>query len=287
MNAIYKKEIKSYFNSMTGYLFVGFFLALISLYHYVYNFANGLANYAYALDGVSIFFIFLVPVITMKSMAEEKKQKTDQLLFTSPVSPVEVILGKYFAMATLLIGVMVLICVQPFVMSKFGPVNLKGAYLSIVAFTLLGLAYLAIGLFISSVSENQIMAAVITFAVILFSCLIDAITNLFGTDAKTAWIVYSVIFILITVVTYILMKNIIVSACVFAVTEVTMAVIYALAPQVLEGSISKVFSWISVQGRLLNAFYGLFSLSDFVYLISVIVLFVFLTIQGAEKRRWS
>lgn len=287
MGAIYSKEIKSYFNNMSGYLFIGFFLAIIGLYHYIYNYVYTYANYAYSLDGVNIFFMVLVPILSMRIMAEENKQKTDQLLLTSPVSVKGIILGKYFAMLSLFLIVMAACCVHPLVMSKFGDVNLPSAYLAIAGFTLMGAAYLAIGLFISSVSESQVFAAVVTFVVILFTCLVDSIVSIFDTDSKTAWIVFAVCLLLLTAVTYAVMRNILVSALFFAVTEITLAVVYLLNSSLLEGSVEKVFGWFSIMSRFKNFYYGVLNLSDPVYYLSLIVLFIFLTVQNVEKRRWN
>lgn len=287
MGAIYRKEIKAYFHSMSGYLFIGFFLAIIGLYHYVYNYAYGLAAYSNTMSAVTLFFIFLVPILSMRIMAEENRQKTDQLLFTSPISVTKVMVGKYLAMLTLLGIVMGSVCLQPAILSQYGNVNFAGAYVSILGIFLLGATYISIGLFVSSVTESQVVAAVVTFVIILFTNLVDAIAGLFGTDAFTAWIVFAVCFIVISAVTYFTMHNAIVTAGVFAVTELTLALIYLIRPVTLEGSIEKVFGWFSVIGRLGSFTAETFSLADTVYYLSVSAVFVFLSIQSVEKRRWN
>lgn len=287
MNAIYSKELRTYFTSLTGYLFIGLFLAIVGLYHFVYTYNYGATQYAYTLDGVTIFFIFLIPLLTMRILAEEKKQKTDQLLYTSPVSIAKVVLGKYLAMLTLLVIVMAIICIQPLVVTLFGTVNLAADYLAIFGFFLIGAAYLALGMFISQISESQVFSAIITFFVILVSCLIDAIVSLFDSDAKTAWIVFMVCFALLTVLVWTSMRNILVSAIFFAVTEISISVVYFMDSLVLEGSLEKVFSWFSILSRFDKFRGGIFSLADTVYYLSVIGLFIFLTIQNAKKRRWD
>lgn len=287
MRAIFEKEIKSYFNSMSGYLFVGFFLAIIGLYHFVYNFNYAIADYTYVVKSVPLFFIFLIPILSMRIMAEENKQKTDQLLFTSPVSITGVIVGKYLAMVSLLAIVIAAACVQPAFLSKYSNVDLGAAYLSLFGLFLMGAAYLAIGLFVSSVTESQILAAVITFVIILFTNLSESIAAFFETDAFTACVVFGVIMVIITVITYITMRNILISAAVFAVSEVTLVLIYLLKPTILENSIVGVFSWFSVMFRLDSFVSGIVSLSDIVYYLSVIGIFVFLTVQSVSKRRWN
>lgn len=287
MKAIYSKEIKSYFNSMTGYLFIGFFLAIIGLYHFVYNFSYATADYTYVVQSIPLFYIFLVPILSMRIMAEENKQKTDQLLFTSPVSVADVMVGKYLAMVTLLAAVILAACLQPALLADYGNVDLASAYLSLFGLFLMGAAYLAIGLFVSSVTESQVLAAVITFVIILFTNLVDAIAGFFETDSFTAWVVFGVLFLIIAVVSFVIMRNIIVSAAIFAVLEIALVLIYLLKPTLLENSIVNVFGWFSVVKRLDSFIAGILSLSDVVYYLSVIGIFVFLSVQSAMKRRWN
>lgn len=170
MLAIYKKELKSYFTSMTGYIFIAFFLVLIGLYYVVFNMINMYANFEYVLSGVSFIFVLLVPILTMRLMAEEKKQKTDQLLFTSPLPVSKIILGKYLAVLTVFLVVMGIVCLYPLILLQFGAVPLKVAYASILGFSLLGAAYIAIGLFISALTDSQVVAAVVSFILNIINC---------------------------------------------------------------------------------------------------------------------
>ena len=92
MLAIYKKEMRAYFNSIIGWLFGAFFLVFTGIYYYLYNLYYGYTNFGYSLSSISLIFILLVPMVTMRMVAEENKQKTDQLLLTSPVSVEKIIL---------------------------------------------------------------------------------------------------------------------------------------------------------------------------------------------------
>ena len=202
MLAIYKKELRSYFTSMIGYVFIAFFLVIIGIYFMIYNLMFGLANFEYCLSTVTFIFVLLVPLLTMRLMSEEKKQKTDQLLLTSPLSARSIILGKFFAVFTIFAIVMAIICMYPLIMSLYGSIPYASAYGSILGFTLLGGAYLAMGLFISSLTESQMVAAVISFAVFLFTALMEGFANIFPTDNKTAYMVFSVIVLLICLLLY-------------------------------------------------------------------------------------
>ena len=138
MLAVYKKELRQTFTSIFGYMFLAFLLALIGFYVYQFNLKLEYASFAYPLASVTLFFLLLVPMLTMRILSEEKKQKTDQLLFTSPVSIPRIILGKYLALVTVLLIAMVIISFYPLVLSSYGDVNMKIAYSNIVAFFLLG-----------------------------------------------------------------------------------------------------------------------------------------------------
>lgn len=287
MLAIYKKELRAYFNSIIGWLFIAFFLAFIGIYFFLNNLYYGYTHFGYSLYSVGIIFILLVPMITMRIMAEEKKQKTDQLLFTSPVSVEKIILGKYLAVISVFGVVMIIICAYPLIMAAFGEVNLWMNYAAIGGFFLLGCAYFAIGTFISALTESQAFAAVLTFIVVLFTCMMDSIASLFSTSARTAWLVFAFLLLLVAVVLWLQMKSKIVTGLFFVISQGVMAAIYFLKPTVLEGSVVNVFNWFSVEARYDDFVNGVLNVSSVVYYISIVVLFLFLTVQAIKKRRWN
>ncbi len=287
MIAIYKKEMRAYFTSIVGYLFLGFFLALIGLYFYVQNLAGGYANFGYALSGVTMFFILLVPMVTMRIMAEENRQKTDQLLFTSPLSISKIVLGKYLSILTMLALVMVVVCFYPLILAQYGNVNFKMTYATILAFFLMGAAYMAIGMFISALTESQAFAAIMTFVVVVISVFASGIASLLPTTAKAAWMFFAVLFLIFAFLTYVLMHNATVSLFIGAVAEIVLAVLYYVKPEIFDGAIVNVFSWISITDRFANFIYGEFDIAAIVYYLSYCMLFVFLTVQVIKKRRWA
>lgn len=287
MLAIYKKELKSYFTSMTGYVFIAFFLVIIGIYYVVYNMIQLYANFEYVLSGVSFIFVLLVPILTMRLMAEEKKQKTDQLLFTSPLPVGKIIAGKFFAVLTVYLAVMAIICLYPLILLQFGSLSLKVAYGSILGFSLLGAAYIAIGLFISSLTESQVVSAVVSFVVILITALMDGIVNLLPKDKKSAWIIFTLIIIVICWLIYEMMHNITISLTAAVICEAVLTVFYIMKPTVFDGLVSRVFNWFSVIARFDNYTKGVLDLSSAVYFISIVFLFQFLTVQAIKKRRWS
>ena len=154
MIAIWKKELKSYFHSIIGYLYIGVILFFTGIYFTIYNLINGLPYISYTLSSILMTFLIVTPLLTMRIMSEEKKMKTDQLLFTSPVSPGKILIGKYLSMLTVLAIPMGVIALYPLIMASFGEVPFAEAYTAIFGFFLFGAACLAIGLFVSALTEK-------------------------------------------------------------------------------------------------------------------------------------
>jgi len=285
--AIYKKELRTYFTSMIGYVFIAFFLVIIGIYFMIYNLMFGLANFEYSLSTVTFIFVLLVPLLTMRLMSEEKKQKTDQLLLTSPLSAGAIVMGKFLSVFTIFATVMAIVCTYPLIMSLYGSVPFASAYASIFGFTLLGGAYLAMGLFISSLTESQVVAAVISFIAFLFTTLMKGFASIFPTDNKTAYLVFTVIVLLVCLLLYRMMRNLMVAVAVGAVGIGGLTTIYLIKPTLFDGSVIKVFEWLSVTARFETFRDGILDLSGVIYYLSIIFLFTFLTMQVIKKRRWS
>ena len=287
MLAVYKKEMRQAFTSIFGYIFLTFLLALFGVYTYIYNLKMGYASFAYAVSSVTTFFLFLVPMLTMRSLSEEKKQKTDQLVFTSPVSVSGIILGKYLALVTILFLAVAVVSTYPLILSKYGAVNMKVAYSNLGAFFLLGCAYLAIGLFLSALTESQIVAAIVTIIVILFTLLADVMKDMIPSDHSISVIVIGVLILVLVALSFVMMRNKIVSAVLFVAGFGAMIGSYVTKPEIYDGFLTKLLGWFSLVSRFEDFQYGLFDPTAYVYYFSIAVLFVFLTIQAIKKRRWS
>lgn len=175
MLAIFKREIKSLFNNVIGWLFVGITLALFGLYFFVYNLSYGHPYISYSLSAISIMFMITVPILTMRVMAEEKRSKTDQLLFTSPISMKKIVFAKYLAVGAVYSICVLVICIAPIVLRVFGEVPLLETYVGILGFWLYGLACIAIGVFASSLTESQVIAAVVSFALLFLGYMMDVL----------------------------------------------------------------------------------------------------------------
>ena len=178
MTAIYKRELKSYFHSVIGHLFIAATLFFIGLYFTVYNLFNGYPYISYAVSSVIFLFLISVPILTMRILAEERKQKTDQLILTAPIGIGQIVMGKFLALLTIFAVATAVTCIYPFILMNFGTVPLGESYVAILGFFLYGAACIAIGIFISSLTESTVIAAVLTFAVLFITYVMSGLCNL-------------------------------------------------------------------------------------------------------------
>lgn len=169
MTAVLKHELRAYFHSLTAYVFGAFLLAFVGIGAMMYNLQAAVSNFEYVLSFGCLVFVVIVPILTMRVIAEERKQKTDQLLYSLPITTTQVVIGKYLALLTVYLIPLCIICIYPLIFSQFGDVYLLTSYGSVFAFFVLGAALIAVGVFISSLTENQGFAAGIGIAAILLN----------------------------------------------------------------------------------------------------------------------
>lgn len=288
MIAIIKKELKQYFYSMVGFVFLAFFLAIIGLYTWAGNLSQGIGNFEATLGNLTFIYVILIPILTMRIVAEENKQKTDQLLYTAPISLTRVIIGKYLAvMALFSIGVLV-ISLYPLLIRSYGDgVRLSLAYSSIIGFYLLGASNIAIGLFISSLTESQVIAAVVSFIVLLLSNMLSSIATMLPSDSLSQAVMLAVLWVVVCVIVYNTMKNIIVTGVLAVVGEAVIWGIYIVKSSIFENLLSKVADVFVVSSRYADFELGILKYDAIVYYLSVVFIFIFLTIQVIKKKRFS
>ena len=184
MIAVFKREFKSYFQTVIGWLFVAALLALFGLYFYAYSLRQGYPYIYYSLSAITMIFMIAVPILTMRSFAEDRKNKTDQLMLTAPVSLGKIVLGKYLAMLAVFTIDIAIFCIAPLILRAFGTVPMGESYIAIFAFWLYGAASIAIGMFISALTESQVIAAVLTFVVLFISYMMQSLTGLISSDGN-------------------------------------------------------------------------------------------------------
>ena len=184
MTAIYKRELHSYFHSFLGALFIGSMLFLLGIYFSVYNLFMGYPYIGYALSSIVFLFFISIPVLTMRILAEERHQKTDQLILTSPVGITGIVMGKFLALVTIFAIPTGIICAYPLILSIWGTVSFSESYLAVLGFFLYGIAGIAIGIFVSSLTESQVIAAVITFGVLFTGYVMSGLCNMISSTGN-------------------------------------------------------------------------------------------------------
>jgi len=232
MKAIFWKEVKSYFYSPVAYVLIGLFMLMISIF-FLGNLYGQSADFNIILDTMGFVFIFIMPILTMRILAEDKKNGTEVLLVTSPTSIAGIVIGKYLASLFVFLVLTCITFIYPIILFIFGgklTAQLIGGY---IGFILLGAACISVGIFASSLTENQIVAAIIGFVSLLIIWVSDGLGAMLG------------------------------------------------------GVWADILGWFSLFSRYTDFNRGILGLSPIVYYLSFISVFIFLTIQVIEKRRWS
>lgn len=285
MKAIFKKDFRSFFTSLSGFVIVAFTFACLGLYFSGVNLAGGYGDFSYALSNSTFIFLVIVPLLTMRSMVDERKQKTDQLLLTSPITPTAIILGKYFSLIAVYAVPLIGALSFPLILSLFGTVPLIKSYIAIALFFLMGCAAIAIGLFISCTTESIPIAAVGTFGVLLALFLIDGITSLVPSTASASLFAIMGIVLLFAFILKFMTRSSIIGYGFGILGIGSLIAIFLIKPALLEGAFGKILSGLSLFAPFTEIVTGMFNFSSVVYYISVSALFLFLCVQSLEKRR--
>lgn len=287
MLAVYKKELRGYLTSMVGYVFIAFVLLILGIYFTAYNLQYASPDFGATLSSVTFLFLVITPILTMRILAEEKKNRTDQLLLTAPVSVWKVILGKYLSMVTIYAIPVVISAFYPLIMGRYGVISYPMAYVAVIGFFFLGCAQIAVGLFLSSVTESQVIAAVLTFGILFCSYMMDGIESFFSDTAISSMVAFLIIAVVVGIVVYQLTKNIIFSSCVGGVLVIVVAAVYFIKPTIFTGLIQKFLNLFAIANHFDNFVGGIFDVTGIIYMVSVVCIFVFLTVQCIQKHRWS
>lgn len=287
MLAIFKKEFKAYFLSAGGYIFMGMFLFLTGIFFTLYDIASSSADFLTVIAQMSFLFLFIIPIITMRTLSEEVKNKTDQLLLTAPIKVRDIVVGKFLAAALLLFVTLAVTFLYPLIMSVFGTVSYPEIFVGYAGILLLGSSFIAIGIFISSLTENVIISAVGSFAAVLFIMLMDTIAGVFPTDSLSGMIFSILLILAVAAYVYRSTKNIVIPAGIALVGIIIAVVLKFVKAALFEGFIVNFFGWISLIKNDQTFSMGVLNLTAIVFFISVIFVFLFLTIRVIEKRRWS
>ena len=236
MIAIAKREFSSLFNNVIGWLFVGFIIALFGLYFYLYNLLYGMPSISQTLAAETVIFMFSVPILTMRILSEERKNRTDQLIMTAPISTWQIVLGKYLALVAVFLIPVIPMAIAPQILSMYGEVDFVGCYVALLGFVLYGLMVLALGLFVSSLTESVVISAVVSFVLLLLGYMMSSVADAVFSGNK------------------------------------------------IMSTILKAYDFVGPMDELAS---GSLNLGSILYYVSLTFLFLFLTLESIEKRRWN
>lgn len=290
MTAIFKRELRSYFHGMLGYVLTAFLLASSGIYFLALNLGYGLTDFGYYTLYRTIFMLLLyIPVLTMRSLAEERRSRTDQLLLTSPVSVWGIVLGKFFAMC----AVFALPCLMDVVMILIlwalgGTVPALAAnFAALLCYFLLGCAAIAMGEFLSGLTENPIIAAVAGFSVLLLAYMMPSLRSLFNAGSAVALAVFTAIAGAASLMAGLRTRSFILSCLTFAALCLGLTGLFLLQSAWLTEAFSAVLSVLCFFTPFEDFVNNSFSLPTLVYYLTVTGMFLFFTAQSIEKRRWN
>ena len=287
MIAVCKHELRGYFHSLTAYVFGAFLLAVVGVGAMLYNLQVAVSNFEYVLSFSSLVFVVIVPILTMRVLAEERRQKTDQLLYSLPITTTQVVLGKYLALLAVYLIPLAVICVYPLIFAQFGEVYLPTSYGSIFAFFVMGAALMAVGVFLSSLTENQGFAAGITIAVILFNYYSVSLSEYISSTAFGSLIALDVLAILLGFLIRYLTRNEGLAYGVALALVLALAAAFLVDSSMFEGLLPAVMEQLSLFERFNTFVNGVFDVTAIVYYLSVIGFFLLLSVQSMEKRRYN
>lgn len=287
MIAIFKREFKSYYSGMMGWLLTGVMLLFGGLYFTAANLQGGYTNFTISIYSFVIVLLIFIPLLCMRSFAEEKRSKTDQLLLTSPVSVSGIVMGKYLALLAMFAVPVAIFSLYPLIMLMLGGVDLVASYAGILGYFFMGAACIAVCMYLSTLTENQIIAALSGFGVLLVAYLLPSIQTLFTTGSGLAMAAFVVILLAVSVIVGLRSRSLTLGAGVFLVGFVLLTILFNTKSAALTSAFTSVLGALALFEPFLEFVNGLFSVTALVYYLGVIVLFLFLTGQALEKRRWN
>lgn len=287
MRAIFQHELRGAFHGLAAYLFCAFLLVFVGVGAMIYNIQAAVANFEYVLQFVCIGLVVIVPVLTMRSFAEERRQKTDQLLYSLPLGTWDIVAGKYLALVTVFLVPMVFIFAYPLLFSLYGEVYLPSAYGSLLAFLLLGAALIAAGIFVSSLTESQGFAAGIAIAAFLLNYYSVSLAEQVSATALGSLLALGVTALLLALLIRALTRNAALAWGVGGVCALAALAVYLIDAAKLEGLLPTLMEKLSLFERFYPFVNGIFDWTSVVFYGSVIVFFLFLTVMSLEKRRYN
>ncbi len=287
MFTVYRKDMHNYFTTFVGYLFIAAVILIGGIYCYMYNFSYGYAGFEQSINYVPFFLILLIPVISAGIFTDEKRQKTEQLLYTMPLTSKQIVIGKYLALLTILLIPMLILGIYPIGMSFYGDVNLVAAYSNLFAIFMLGAALCAICMFISSLTESIVVSAVLCFGIMFVMYQIDSFASNLTGSSKSSYVGLIVIAGALLLFLWYMTKNIYLALLPSVIAFGVLSLIYKYSMTFVATKINLVQSNVAAFSKLDNFMNSVFDVTTIVYYLSIVVLFVLFTIYTFERKRWN
>lgn len=291
MIAIYKRELRAYFTSMQAYIYLALFVGFTGVYFAILNIANGYNDFSsYVLSNFS-YMIFAyaisVPILTMRMFSEEKKHKTDQLLLTAPVSVWEIVLGKFLACATVFFAGMLIISVFPVIIALNGSIPVANTVSGYIGMILFAMCIISIGTLISSLTEEPVIAVIVTAVATLFILFFKMLVSLLPNGVIPTFLFFGLVVIALAVLFYIDTRKPQIAAIVMLLGGGLVTGLYFWQKEWFVYGLINSLNWLSIETRYEEFLNGIVNLSSVVYLLTVIAVCLFLTTRVIEKRRWK
>lgn len=288
MLAVLKREFNSLWHNMTAQIFSAVLIAIVGIYFIAYNVNYGYPFFSVALYSTTFILLIIVPLLTMRSFSEERKQKTDQILLTSPLRLSDIVLGKFFAMCLVLLLVMVILCLCPLIIRTLGTAYLAADYATIFAYFVVGCFYISVGMFISSLTESQVISAVCTIAALFVVYLWDGILSLLPTSASGTILILLLVLAILCVIYHAITKNWLASIGIWLAGAIVLLVFYFTNSKAFANFFTTYLSGFSVTATFENfAIKTIFDLAGIIKTLIATAVMLFLTAQTIQKRRWN
>ena len=288
MTAVYKRELRAYLHNVYGWLFGAILVLFVGLMTFLDNLVEGMPRFEYALSDSQYALLVLIPILCMRSMAEDKRNRTDMFYLSLPMKTSSVVLGKYFALLTVFAAPCVLFALYPLILGSFGTVNYLSAYVGLLLFFLLGAGLIAVCQFLSSLTENLVVSAVLGVVVTALLLFLPILSQMLPETPMVSFVGLVVLAALTAAVAFLVTRNLNVTAITGAALIVPLCALFIFLKERFAGLLPEVLEFISPYMHFANfCEFGTLRLPAVALLLSYPVFFVFLTVQSADKKRWD
>ena len=287
MFAIYKRELRAYFQTPIGFLYMGLFLLFMGIFFTFSNLLSLNSEFPGFLGSVLFIYLIAIPLLTMRLFSEEKRQKTDQLLLTSPVSITGIVCGKFLAAMTVYSGTLLVTVAYAVVIAVYGDLQTWETVGSYIGFIFLGSSYISVGILVSAGTENQLTAGLVSFFALMLIQILDPISQAIPTDLRTGIISSIALLVIVLLFLFLNTRNLVIILGAALLGGLAIGGFYLFRQNVFIGFIQNFLGWFSLNRRYSSFAMGLLRFDSLLYYASFSGLFLFLTIRVIEKRRWN